>query len=181
MEKWRISEFSRCTGVSIRTLHHYDRIGVLKASERQPNGFRLYSEKDYQTLEQILALKFLGFKLSIIKDILNGSIPATEIFKLQKDNLMEKLKDNKKAYKILEDIESVVGKIPIKQILKIIIAYHTLHQLEKKNLSSALHTTVVKKDYKLTSMLQEVPSCSLDSFLILINKILDDISCLAKR
>ena len=34
------------TGVSVQTLHHYDRIGLLKPSLRQPNGYRIYSEKD---------------------------------------------------------------------------------------------------------------------------------------
>ncbi len=67
MEKWQISEFSKLTGVSVRTLHHYDRIRLLKSSERQSNGFRLYGGKNLEILLQILSLKFLGFELLTIK------------------------------------------------------------------------------------------------------------------
>ncbi len=59
------------TNVSIRTLHYYDKIGLLKPSDRLPNGYRVYSEKDVKKLEQIIALKFFGFTLARIKQLLS--------------------------------------------------------------------------------------------------------------
>ena len=56
---YRIKEFATLTGVSVRALHHYDRIGLLKA-QRRPSGYRLYSADDVTILEQIVALKFIG-------------------------------------------------------------------------------------------------------------------------
>ena len=58
---WKVHDLSRLTGVSARTLHHYDAIGLLQPSRREANGYRLYSEHDLVRLQQIVALKFLGF------------------------------------------------------------------------------------------------------------------------
>jgi DNA-binding transcriptional MerR regulator len=63
-------EFARLSGVTVRTLHHYDRLGLLKPSRYTGAGFRLYSEGDFARLEQIVALKFIGFSLNEIKNIL---------------------------------------------------------------------------------------------------------------
>ena len=70
MEKWYIKEFSKLTNVTVRTLHHYDQIDLLKPSVRFPNGYRVYTESDLIKLQQIMALRFLGFSLSVIKDIM---------------------------------------------------------------------------------------------------------------
>jgi DNA-binding transcriptional MerR regulator len=65
----RSHEFARRAGVSVRTLHHYDRLGLLVPA-RTSVGYRLYSSADLQRLEQILALKPLGFSLKRIKSVL---------------------------------------------------------------------------------------------------------------
>jgi DNA-binding transcriptional MerR regulator len=74
MTQWYVKELSQLTQVSVQTLHHYDRMGLLMPSVRLPNGYRLYSEKDLLKLQQILALKFFGFELAQIKTLL-----ATEV------------------------------------------------------------------------------------------------------
>lgn len=58
--------------MTVRTLHHYDRLGLLKPSGRTEAGYRLYSERDFARLEQIVTLKFIGFPLKQIKDLLDG-------------------------------------------------------------------------------------------------------------
>lgn len=57
-------------GVSIRTLHHYDDIGLLKPAQVSPSGYRLYSDADLEHLQQILFFRELGFKLSEIREIM---------------------------------------------------------------------------------------------------------------
>ena len=84
MTEWYIKEFSKLTSVSVRTLHHYDDIGLLKPSIRLPNGYRLYSETDLLTLQQIIALKFFGFELSNIQTLLKGRKDALIQFRAQK-------------------------------------------------------------------------------------------------
>jgi DNA-binding transcriptional MerR regulator len=68
--RYRVGEFAALTGVSIRTLHHYDRIGLLSPSARSEAGYRLYSERDLLALQQVLTLRYLGFPLKQIGELL---------------------------------------------------------------------------------------------------------------
>ncbi|HBS48394.1 TPA: hypothetical protein DEO28_00235 [Candidatus Dependentiae bacterium] len=70
MAQWLIKEISDLTKVSVRMLHHYDKLGLLKPSVRASNNYRYYSEQDLAKLQQIIALKFFGFGLGQIKNIL---------------------------------------------------------------------------------------------------------------
>lgn len=65
-----VSEVSARTGVSIRTLQYYDRIGLLKPTAYSPAGYRLYDETALETLQQILLLRELEFPLREIRAIL---------------------------------------------------------------------------------------------------------------
>ncbi len=69
MCRYRIGEFARLTGVSVRTLHHYDRLGLLKPTERSQSGYRWYDEQDTLRLQQIVTLRYLGFPLSRIAEL----------------------------------------------------------------------------------------------------------------
>lgn len=71
MTEWRIKEISELTHTSIRMLRHYDKIGLLTPSYRATNGYRYYNAKDLAKLQQIIALKYFGFKLKDIKNILH--------------------------------------------------------------------------------------------------------------
>ncbi|WP_147545628.1 MerR family transcriptional regulator [Rubeoparvulum massiliense] len=63
MEKqFPIGDFARITGVTLRTLHYYDEVGLLKAT-RTPSGHRYYKPEDFMTLQKIIALKFVGYSL----------------------------------------------------------------------------------------------------------------------
>jgi DNA-binding transcriptional MerR regulator len=75
---YRAREFAELAGVTVRTLHHYDRLGLLKPSCRSDAGYRLYSQRDLAQLEQIVVLKFLGLPLKSIAKLLKsepGSLP----------------------------------------------------------------------------------------------------------
>jgi len=65
-------EFAEQAGVTVRTLHVYDRLGLLRPATRTEAGYRLYGEAELEKLEQILALRFLGFRLDYIKELLRG-------------------------------------------------------------------------------------------------------------
>jgi DNA-binding transcriptional MerR regulator len=69
----QIKAFARETGVTVRTLHLYDRVGLLKPAATSEAGYRLYGEAELKRLEQILALRFIGFTLDQIKQLLAGS------------------------------------------------------------------------------------------------------------
>ncbi|WP_249869565.1 MerR family transcriptional regulator [Oceanobacillus saliphilus] len=70
---YTIGKLSKNTGVTVRTLDYYDEIGLIKPSSKTSGGHRLYSEDDVMRLERVLALKYMGFSLEQIKDILENS------------------------------------------------------------------------------------------------------------
>jgi len=75
---WRIGELARRTGLSIRTLHWYDEIGLLKPAQHTASGHRLYGAANVQRLQEIRSLRHLGFTLEEIRDLLRrpGLSPA---------------------------------------------------------------------------------------------------------
>ena len=134
MTQWYVKELSKLTQVSVQTLHHYDRIGLLKPSVRLANEYRLYSEKDLLKLQQIIALKFFGFKLSQIKILLSTDVDMIDHFSAQSRFLEEKAKTLFEASQALKNIisESSHGKsIPWETIIKLIEVYRLTQQLEK--------------------------------------------------
>lgn len=70
MDEHTVGEVARLSGVSVRTLHHYDAIGLLVPGERSPAGYRLYAEADLARLRQILFYRELDFGLDEIAEIL---------------------------------------------------------------------------------------------------------------
>ena len=66
----RIGEVARLARVSVRTLHHYDRIGLVRPSARTASGYRLYATEDLECLQTVLLYKELGFGLGEIRDLL---------------------------------------------------------------------------------------------------------------
>lgn len=73
MKKLTVNEVSKLTGVSIRTLQYYDKIGLLKPTEYTKAGYRLYDDAALETLQQILLFRELEFPLKDIKDIVTSS------------------------------------------------------------------------------------------------------------
>lgn len=133
MTQWYVKDLSKLTGVSVQTLHHYDRIDLLKPSLRLSNGYRVYSENDLLQLQQIIALKFFGFELSQIKALLTGSAGALEHFSVQAKVLEQKAGTLLDASKALKSIISEVNddkSIPWETIIKLIEVYRMTQQLE---------------------------------------------------
>lgn len=86
-----VKEVSKISNVSIRTLHHYDHIGLLKADHVSHSGYRYYSEDNLERLQQILFFKALDMPLKKIKSILDDDhFDAEDTLKLHKKLLLEK-------------------------------------------------------------------------------------------
>ncbi|QAU34389.1 MerR family transcriptional regulator [Janthinobacterium sp. 17J80-10] len=81
----KIGELAKRAGLTIRTLHHYDAIGLLSPSVRSETGYRLYSLSDVARLHQIQAIKQLGFSLSDVREMLAGNqISGPELIRQQR-------------------------------------------------------------------------------------------------
>lgn len=68
----KVSEVARLTGVTVRTLHYYDEIGLLRPSGVTDSGYRLYSAEDLELLQQILFFRELDFSLADVREILGN-------------------------------------------------------------------------------------------------------------
>lgn len=87
---YRAQEFAELAGVTVRTLHHYDQLGLLKP-RRSESGYRLYRERDLERLEQVVALKFLGIPLKQVRTLLDrDSLDLAAALRVQRRILEEK-------------------------------------------------------------------------------------------
>lgn len=71
---WKIGDLAAATGLTVRALHHFDRIGLLVPALRTPAGHRVYTDGDVRRLYRILALRQLGMPLAQIAESLDGDL-----------------------------------------------------------------------------------------------------------
>lgn len=89
----KVSEVAKLTGVTVRTLHYYDEIGLLKPSKVTEAGYRLYSNADLEILQQILFFRELDFSLSDIREImLNPTYSRETALQNHRELLLQKRK-----------------------------------------------------------------------------------------
>lgn len=70
--QWRVGELAEQTGLTVRTLHHWDQLGLLRPAERADSGYRLYGPAEVERAYRIVALRRLGMDLESIAGALDG-------------------------------------------------------------------------------------------------------------
>ena len=103
----KVGELARRTGLSVRTLHHYDEIGLLSPSRRTPAGHRLYTHGDVARLQEIVSLRQLGFPLDEIKSLLDapGHEPLRTI-EMHADAVREQIDAR---HRLLDRLDRIAG------------------------------------------------------------------------
>jgi DNA-binding transcriptional MerR regulator len=105
-----VREFARLTGVTARTLHYYDAIGLLRPSGRRPNGYRVYAPADLFRLQQIVALKFLGFSLAETRRILGQKgLSVARSFRVQAEIISEEINRLERAGRIIQGVNRAMA------------------------------------------------------------------------
>ena len=103
MRTWKVGELAKQTGLTVRTLHHYDEIGLLSPSHRTAAGHRLYVEDDVARLQQIASLRNLGFPLEEIRDVLNhGRLSPLQVVQLHADRLRQQVRTQQRLVERLD-------------------------------------------------------------------------------
>ncbi|MGA2587680.1 MAG: MerR family transcriptional regulator [Candidatus Aminicenantales bacterium] len=111
VRQYRVKEFAELTKVTIRALHHYDHIGLLRPSRRTESGYRLYTDRDLVRLQQIVTLKFMGFSLENIKAILaRPQFAVKKALRIQVAAVREEIERLRKAARALEQVADVLEK-----------------------------------------------------------------------
>jgi MerR family transcriptional regulator, thiopeptide resistance regulator len=120
---YRVHEFAERAGVTVKALHHYDRLGLLKP-QRSEAGYRIYVDRDLERLEQIVALKFIGLPLKQIKALLDrDALQLPAALRLQRAELEGKRRLLDRAIVAIANAEKALqsGKPADAGILKKII------------------------------------------------------------
>ena len=100
-----VKEISDLTGISVRTLHYYDEIGLLKPTEQSDAGYRLYDDKALETLQQILFFREFDISLKEIKAVLdNPALERNQILQVQRKMLVTKKERMERLIASIDDI-----------------------------------------------------------------------------
>lgn len=100
-----VKEISDLTGISVRTLHYYDEIGLLKPTEKSDAGYRLYDDKALETLQQILFFREFDISLKEIKAVLdNPALDRNQILQVQRKMLVTKKERMERLIASIDDI-----------------------------------------------------------------------------
>jgi DNA-binding transcriptional MerR regulator len=107
---YRASEFAKLAGVTVRTLHHYDRLGLLRPHGRTEAGYRLYGRRELERLQQIVTLKFIGLPLDRIGELLErGPRDLGTRLRFQREALEERRRQAELAVRAIVEAERVVA------------------------------------------------------------------------
>lgn len=119
---YHTNEFAKKSSVSVRTLQFYDKKGLFAPSEYTQAGYRLYSDDDLIRLQQILALKYLGFPLTEIKNLIQqGAKELPSALTAQKEMLIDKRRQIDSILTAIEKIEMMeTEKLDYEAIVKTI-------------------------------------------------------------
>ena len=100
-----VREFAKLTRVTVRTLHYYDEIGLLKPGFERPNGYRVYTDADLLKLQQIVTLKFMGFSLDEIRRLLDSKgYEAVKALKVQAEAVKDEIARLREASRAIEQV-----------------------------------------------------------------------------
>lgn len=143
---YQVREFAARSGVTVRTLHHYDHLGLLKPTVVADSGYRLYSDRDLVRLQQIVTLKFIGLPLRRIKDLLDGdAYDLAAMLRVQRATLEERSRRLEMAVRALRTAESfaasgdepdldlfikIIEAITMEQDKEFLRTYYTEEQME---------------------------------------------------
>src|SRR6202166_2660966 len=111
-----VKKLSELSGVTIRTLHFYEEIGLLKPAYHGSNGYRYYEEKELLQLQQILFFKELGFSLKQIQKVLGqGDFDKLSALYAHKKSLSQ---EREKIEQLLKTIDKTIKHLKGKKKMK---------------------------------------------------------------
>jgi len=128
----KVGQLARRTGVSVRTLHYYDEIGLLAPSEHTHTGHRLYTAADVGRLQQIVSLRQLGLSLEQIRDCLDrGSCTPAEIVEQHLARLREQIELQQQLSRQLEGVAKALRANGTASVDDLIRAIEGVKMIEK--------------------------------------------------
>ncbi|MCY6371302.1 MerR family transcriptional regulator [Clostridium ganghwense] len=112
-----IGEFASKAGITLRTLRYYDNIGLLKPCSYSDTGHRMYNKQDFAKLQKILTLKFIGFSLNDIKNVVKHDVNDKDFRKsleIQKKIMEEKIHH---THMVIKAIDETLDMLNYKEVM----------------------------------------------------------------
>jgi DNA-binding transcriptional MerR regulator len=148
-EALQVGELARRTGLTVRTLHHYDEIGLLKPSGHTEAGYRLYTAADVERLQQVLSLRSLGFSLEEVRDCLTRpDFAPLPVIRLHLAKLRGQIDLEQKLCERLEALAarlSAAGEVSADEFLRTIEEMTMLETMAKKYFTPEQLQTIQQK------------------------------------
>ncbi|MGL4554166.1 MAG: MerR family transcriptional regulator, partial [Gemmataceae bacterium] len=120
----KVGELARRTGLTVRTLHHYDQIGLLRPSLHTEGRHRLYADADVARLQQIVSLRQLGFSLEETRAFLDRpTLSPAEVVRRHADRLREQIELQRRLCERLDALAGrfrAAGEVPADEFLRAI-------------------------------------------------------------
>ena len=128
----RIGDLARRTGLTVRTLHHYDELGLVKPGERTHAGHRIYSEADVERLYRVLALRSLGLRLDAIARVLEQPGELREVVARHRAAVERGLELHRRLHDRLSGLlaQPDADLLPTIEVMQMIESHYTPEQLE---------------------------------------------------
>ncbi len=140
-ERLRVGELAERTGLTVRTLHHWDELGLLRPSERTGSGQRRYDRADVERLYRIVALRRLGLSLAAIAEALDApGAELAEVVRRQRAATAARLAEERRLHALLggvldtlerggrPGVDAVLQAIEVTEMIE---RYYTPEQLER--------------------------------------------------
>lgn len=152
----KIGTLAQAMNVSVRTLHHYDEIGLLKPKIEEKTQHRFYDEEDVERLRRILLYKYVGFSLTDIDDILKRDFEdQKKILKNQRSYLIQQRNEMSDMIAYIDTLEYGDGKHNVSQLPT---GDRANAHLQTKEEQAELEQGVVDAYDKIASLMDKDPS-----------------------
>lgn len=143
----KVGDLAKQTGVSVRTLHYYDEIGLLSPSGRTETGYRLYANDDIIRLQQIVSLRQIGFSLEEIRGCLEQhNFSLEQIIQLHVTRLKEQIDLSHRLLNRLEAISSSLGSAESVSVENLIQTIEVICMFEKYYTPEQLETLKQRRE-----------------------------------
>lgn len=124
---WKVGELARRTGLSVRTLHWYDEIGLLTPSGHSASGHRLYTAADVERLQQILSLRQLGLALEQVRECLdNAEFSPLSLIESQLARLREQMQVHQR---LCRRLESIAARLRVTETVSVEVFLETIEDM----------------------------------------------------
>lgn len=131
-ETWKVGELARSTGLTVRTLHHYDREGLLTPSRRTASGHRLYGPADVARLQQIRSLRELGFSLDEVRAFLERpDASPRRVVRMHLERLRERMEAQRRLHGRLAALAEALDRAEEVSARDLLVTIETMTMYER--------------------------------------------------